>query len=180
VADVRLETDRLILREIEEEDWPLIHRYEGDPAVCRFVGWGPNTEQQTIDHVKTLVDCRADEPRNRVVLGMVCKDSGDFIGAIGINRRSADSCQAEVGYTLRRDEWGRGYTTEAARAVIGFGFREWGLHRIHARCDGENGGSARVLEKCGMRREGHLVKSDRIRDEWRDELLYAILDEEWT
>jgi ribosomal-protein-alanine N-acetyltransferase len=180
VPDVRLETERLILREIEEDDWVAMNRYERIPAVSRFLIWEPNTEQQTKDHVSYLLALRTEEPRNRVVLGIVSKDSDEVVGTVGIMRGSADAHEAEVYCSLHPDHWGKGYATEATRAMIGFGFRGWRLHRVHACCDPENLGSARVLEKCGMRLEGHFRKLVCVKGEWRDRLMYAILEEEWS
>jgi len=68
--------------------------------------------------------------------------------------------------------------TETVKRVIDFGFSELGLHRIYATLAPENVASARVLEKAGMRREGHLRKHRYIKGEWRDSLLYAILESE--
>lgn len=180
MMDVRLETERLILREIEEEDWVSVHGYAQNPAVCRFLPWGPNTEQETKEFLRGLQAERVEEPRKRVSLGLVCRDSGEFIGGIGISRSGGDAREAEVGYCLHADYWGKGYATEAARAMIDFGLREWHMHRIHARVDPENLGSVHVLEKCGMRREGHFRKLVWVKGEWRDRLMYAILEEEWT
>ena len=179
MANIRIETERLILREIEEDDWESVHRYAREPAVGRFLIWGPNTEQQTKNHVRDLQAFRLEDPRKRAVLGIVIKDSGEFIGGVGLTRLSADASEAEVGYSLHPDHWGRGYATEAARAMIGLGFGEWRLHRVIARCDPENIGSARVMEKCGMRREGHFRKCTMCKGEWRDRVLYAILEDEW-
>lgn len=180
MADVRIETERLILREIEEDDWPSVHRYASIPMVCRFMAWGPNTEQDSKDFVKRAQEGRGEDQRKEVHLCIVRKDTGEFIGACGIWRKEGRMHEAEIGYCLHPESWNQGYMTEAARAFIDFGFREWDMHRIFARIDLENIGSIRVVEKCGMRREGHLFKSDRIKDEWRDMLLYAILEDEWS
>jgi RimJ/RimL family protein N-acetyltransferase len=170
----------LILREIEEDDWPSVHRYASIPIVCRFMGWGPNTEQDSKDFVGRALAWRNEDPRMQVQLGIVCKDSGEFIGAGGIWRQGGRMYEAEMGYCLHPDSWNQGYMTEAARAFIEFGFREWDMHRIFARIDPENFGSIRVAEKCGMRREGHLLKTDWIKGEWRDMLIFAILEDEFN
>jgi len=80
-----------------------------------------------------------------------------------------------MGYAYHRDTWGHGYATEAARRIVRFGFENIGLHRICAYCDARNAASARVLEKAGMRREGHLREATRMRDGWGDEYVYAVL-----
>ena len=84
-----------------------------------------------------------------------------------------------AGYCLNRDYWGHGYATEAAQAVISFGFEQLGLHRIFAICDPCNVASWRVLARAGMRREGHLLEDRWQKGQWRDSYLYAILEREW-
>ena len=79
-------------------------------------------------------------------------------------------------YVLNRKFWNKGYMMEVVKRVIHFGFSELGLHRIYATLAPENVASARVLEKAGMRREGHLREHRYIKGEWRDSLLYAILE----
>lgn len=86
---------------------------------------------------------------------------------------------AEAWYLLERPVRGRGFATSAMRLLLEAGFGELGLHRIYACSVPENLASVRVLERCGMRREGHLVRNLRIQGEWRDSLLYAMLREEW-
>ena len=180
MADIRLETERLILRDIEEDDWVSVHRYASIPIVCRFMAWGPNTEQDSKDFVKRAQAGRSEDPQKEVHLGIVRKDTGEFIGAGGIWRKEGRLHEAEIGYCLHPDSWNHGYMTEAARALIGFGFRDWDMHRVFSRVDPENLGSIRVVEKCGMRLEGHLLKSDWIKGEWRDMLVFAVLEEEWN
>jgi [ribosomal protein S5]-alanine N-acetyltransferase len=80
---------------------------------------------------------------------------------------------------LRRDRWGYGYATEAMQAMLQFGFQSLGLHRISDFCDPENQASIRVMEKVGMRREGHLVQNHYTKGRWWDSVVYAILAEEW-
>lgn len=87
--------------------------------------------------------------------------------------------EGEVGYLLQRDAWGQGYATEAAAAVVNAAITQLGMHRIIATCAPENAASARILEKLGMRREGHLRRHMWLRDHWRDSYLYAVLDDEW-
>jgi len=79
---------------------------------------------------------------------------------------------------MRPEYWSRGIGTEAAGALIRFGFEKLGLHRIIAKCDPMNMASWRVMEKTGMRREGRLRENVKIRGEWRDSLLYSILEHE--
>jgi ribosomal-protein-alanine N-acetyltransferase len=90
-----------------------------------------------------------------------------------------DTQTGTFGYVLRKDYWGRGLATEAARAVLRLGFECLDLRRIIADCFVLNPASQRVLEKLGMRREGHFLQSIRKAGAWHDVYLYALLREEW-
>ncbi len=109
---------------------------------------------------------------------MVTLGDGRLIGAAGLDV-AEEACQATLGYCLSARAWGRGYATETARALVGFGFDVLLLHRIQAGCDPENAASARVLEKVGMTLEGRLRDDARIRGEYRDTLVFGILEHEW-
>jgi ribosomal-protein-alanine N-acetyltransferase len=87
--------------------------------------------------------------------------------------------EGDIGYELSPVHWGHGYATEAARAIVRFGFTELHLHRVWSWCIADNVGSARVLEKIGMRREGRLRDKEYFKGSWWDTLFYAILEEEW-
>ena len=95
-------------------------------------------------------------PRIKYQLGVVLRSSGQLIGNCGIRMASAGAHEADIGYELSPKQWGKGYATEAASAIVDFGFTELHLHRVWAWCVADNLGSARVLEKIGMRPEGRL------------------------
>ena len=102
-----------------------------------------------------------------------------MIGRCGLKITDPESREGALWYVLHPALWGRGYITEAARALLAFGFTELDLHRVFVDCDPENIGSARVAEKLGMRREAHFVENAWLKGEWRDSLIYALLDREW-
>jgi len=108
------------------------------------------------------------------------KETGNLIGACDLHIRGDN---AEVGWILYKAYWGKGYGTEMGRALLGLGFDALSLRRIIAKCDIENTGSTRIMEKLGMRREGMHREYRRTRPGssklYRDELSYAILKEEW-
>ena len=174
-----LQTERLMLREFEEDDWLAVHEYASDPDVVKFMTWGPNTEEQTRDFVARQIASQREEPRNHYGLAVVLKRQNRLMGSIALNVSSPANRGGWIGYSLARQFWGHGYATEAARAVVAFGFEQLDMHRIFATCDPENVASARVLEKIGMRREGHLREHEWLRGKWRDSYLYAILQHEW-
>ena len=88
--------------------------------------------------------------------------------------------EGEIRYILNRDFWGQGYGTETATALLRFGFEQLDLHRIVATCDRYNIGSAGVLEKVGMRGEGHFLEHKWEKGKWCDSYYFAMLLSEWA
>jgi RimJ/RimL family protein N-acetyltransferase len=113
-------------------------------------------------------------------LAAVTADGGELVGDMSLMWRSEEHRMGEVGYLLHPAATGRGYATEAARALLRIGFEELGWHRIIGRIDARNAASARVLERLGMRREAHLVENEWLKGEWTDEVVYAMLEREWA
>ena len=171
-------TERLVLREFTAEDAPAVHRYGSDPEVVRYMPWGPNTWTDTQDFLRRKMDEQRADLRRRLDLAVTLASSGELIGGCGISIISTQRRQAAIGYVYRRDVWGRGYATEAGKALIALGFEKLAMHRIFAYCDVNNIASARVLAKTGMQREG-LVRHDVLmHGQWRDSYLYAILEDD--
>lgn len=102
-----------------------------------------------------------------------------LIGGVAI-RVSNSNKVGWIGYCLKRSFWNKGYATEATRALLKFGFEYLRLHRVFATCDSVNVASARVLEKAGMKREGHLREFKCVTGQWKDSLIYAMLEQEWN
>ncbi|QBD80414.1 N-acetyltransferase [Ktedonosporobacter rubrisoli] len=174
-----LSTDRLILREFERDDWQDVFAYQVDPLYLRYVPWTNRTEQDVRAFVQTFINWRDERPRRKFQFAIVLREEGRLIGNCGIRMNTASARMADIGYELDSRYWGRGYATEAARALLTFGFDKLALHRIWAECIAENTGSAHVLEKIGMHNEGHLHQNEWMKNRWWDTLLYAILDSEW-
>jgi RimJ/RimL family protein N-acetyltransferase len=168
---MELVTARLVLREFTRADFDAVHVFASDAESLTFVTWGPNTPDETRGFLAGWAAEQAAVPRTAYTLA-VTEAGGEPFGSIGIYRDGPH--HAEMGFAIRRDRWGQGYGTEAARAVLDFGFT-LGVHRVSATCRPENVGSSRVLEKIGMRREGHLSDHVLIRGDWRDSLLYAAI-----
>lgn len=175
-----LTTDRLVLRDFVMSDWQRVHRYASDPEVVKFMDWGPNTVNETKDFVRMAITLQKDRPRRHFDLAVVTNLENCLIGGCGIYITSPHNREAFIGYCLSRDSWGQGYATEAAGRLLSFGFTQLKLHRIFATCDPLNLASAGVLEKCGMQLEGRLRENKLIGKRWRDSLVYAILEHEWS
>jgi RimJ/RimL family protein N-acetyltransferase len=176
---VTLRTERLLLRDFTEDDWPDLHAIESDPEVAHFQSFEPRTPTEAQVYVQQAIAAARAEPRQTYDLAVVLHGSRTVVGRCGLHITNAAAREATVWYTLHRSLWGRGYIPEALRALIDFGFRDLGFHRIWADCDPSNRPSYRVLEKVGMRHEGHLRENVWLKGAWVDSLIYAVLDHEW-
>jgi RimJ/RimL family protein N-acetyltransferase len=173
-----LTTNRLILRDFVDDDGQAVHAYASDPPVTQFMEWGPNTIQQTQAFIERARAQARQLPRNEYHLAVVMKDGDRLIG--GCSLVVEPNRQAMLGYCHHRDQWGKGYATEAAGALLEFGFETLRLHRIYSTADVLNVGSWRVMEKIGMKREGQLRESVWCKGRWRNSYLYSILEQEWA
>lgn len=172
-------TQRLRLRDYEPSDIDAVHLFVSDPEVVEHLPFGPNQRSDTEAFLeRTRASARA-VPRRSYEVALTDRTTGELIGGIRLGVQSDVHRDASLGYILRRDLWGRGLVTEAARALVGFGFARLEFHRVWATCAVDNVGSRRVLEKLGMTREAHLRQHLWVRGRWRDSYLYAILEQEW-
>ena len=176
---VALETPRLVLRELRQADLEPVHANASDHEVVRYLDWGPSSVADTTQFLALARDARKTTPRAAYHLAIALRTDDRVVGSCRIEIRDAAAQTGDLGYVFDRAQWGRGYATEAGRALLVFGFERLGLHRIWARCDVRNAASARVLEKLGMEREGHLRHDVRRQGEWHDSYLYAILEPDW-
>jgi RimJ/RimL family protein N-acetyltransferase len=176
---MQIETERLILREFRDDDLPVMLAYWNDPLHQRYNPDFPDREGFVHDLVRMFIESQTEQPRRKWQLAVVVKADDRMIGNCGIRINDPDLGEANIGYELTPDAWGTGYATEAATAIVRFGFEDLGLHRIWAECVTDNTGSVRILEKLGMRREAHFREHQYYRDRWWDTLIYAILDHEW-
>ena len=174
-----LETDRLLMRDFVESDWEAVLAYQSDPLYLRYYHWTDRTEADVRDFVQMFINQQEQQPRQKFQLALVLKSENRLIGNCGIRVNDTEMREANIGYELDSRYWGQGYATEAARAILHFGFETLAMHRVWSWCIADNAGSARVLEKIGMRLEGRLQQKEFIKGQWRDHLLYAILDHEW-
>jgi RimJ/RimL family protein N-acetyltransferase len=180
MAGVALETERLLLRGYRESDWEAVRAIDADPEVQRYRGGEIATEDQTRSWLRRT-EALAEAPcRVHYPFAVVLRAEGPLIGGCGLNLAESGGREGELWYVLHRDCWGYGLATEAARAVVQFGFGELGVHRVWAQCVPENVGSLRVMEKLGMRREAHLRENQWFGGRWWDTEVYGLLDREWV
>lgn len=169
-------TERLILRPFLGTDLDDLYEYAKNPNVGPNAGWKPH---ESLYESKAILRqfMESDE-----VLTIVWKENNKVIGSIGLHKdpfRSADNVKM-LGYVLSEDYWGRGITTEAARAVIRYAFSELNLYMVTVHHYSFNYRSKRVIEKCGFIYEGTLRHCTKIfNDNTYDVACYSMTRDEW-
>lgn len=178
--DWPLETSRLTLRPFVEGDFEAVHAMRSDPEVARYLYQGPLSEEETRNRLErhmALTAWRAEG--DWFSAAAVERATGLTVGDVAFHWVSKRDRTAEVGFVFDPRHQGKGFATEAAGALLDWAFGSAGFHRVIGRTEARNTASARVLEKLGMRLEGHLLENEWVKDEWQSELVYAILDREW-
>lgn len=166
----KIETEHLILRKITLDDAKDMYLYASNEEVTRYVTWDTHSSlSDTIDFMNTFLT------QYDALWGIELKENGEFIGTVHFVWWQPQHHSAEIGYVLSEEYWGRGLITEAASAIISFGFENMNLVRIQARCFLENEGSERVMEKLGMSFEGINRKVMYVKGEYKDLKVYSIL-----
>lgn len=174
-----LASPRLVLRSLRLSDSAEMYKYRSDPRVSRFQMWEPQDLAEVLSFIKGLLDLKPDTPGSWYQLGITLKETGILIGDCGLHFPTSKPDQVEIGITLSCLHQGKGYATEAVERILEYLFEGLGKHRVYALVDPRNGASIRLLERVGMRREGHLRESVWIKGEWADDVIYAILEQEW-
>lgn len=175
-----ISTARLALRPLRMDDLAALLAYRGDPEVCRYLPFEPMTTEVLAGRLAgdLIRDAFPDEGQ-ALTLGATERDSGRLIGDAVLFLRSREHAGGELGYVFHPEVAGRGYATEACAAVLALAFDELGLHRVIARLDARNDASARLAARLGMRREAHFVRNELFKGEWSDEVIFALLADEW-
>lgn len=172
-------SSHLYWRNLKKGDWEDVHEYASLEVVSRFQNWGPNKEHDTIAYVEEALQAVKVIPQTRYVHALVDERVDKVIGAGEIIIKSFTHRSGEIGYILHPDYWGKGIGTLVGCALVDRGFGNSNLHRISATCDPRNVSSQRVLVKIGMTLEGRIRHHMKLKDGWRDSLLYGMLEDEW-
>ena len=176
-----IETLRLLIRLYEDKDLEDIFDYScsSDFWVMRTLPWQPTREG-----VKKFWDSRRSidlsNIGDKIDLVIEWKEKSKVIGNIGILlSKNSDNKLGTISWLLGNKFQGQGLASEAAKALLTFGFDSLGLHRIAASTSRDNIRSWLLMERIGMRREAHFKQSEFVNGEWQDEFIYGILAEEW-
>jgi ribosomal-protein-alanine N-acetyltransferase len=177
VVALRLEGPRLLLRDLDPGDLDATLAIVGDPEVTRTLSFDARTREEQAVRLADDVARGRTRPRTEYYMGAIARDTGVMVGFARLALLGHRA--AEVGYAIRRDHWGRGFATEATGVLVDFGFGELALHRVQGACGPDNEASRRVMERLGFRYEGRLRHHVFTNGDWRDSLLFAVLEHEW-
>lgn len=170
----KLETNRVLLREVELADGPELQDYENSAEHTRLQAAEPAEYADGTLRIKRYIQHRGIHPERRLFVYVArCRDTGTLIGQFGLSRVQPQL--ASLGFGIAAKFWGLGYATEIALQAIRYGFSDLGLHRISADVAVENEASKRVLEKIGMTEEGTSRDCIWAQNRWWSETRYAIL-----
>jgi RimJ/RimL family protein N-acetyltransferase len=174
-----LVTPRLILRRLALPDCAAILAYRGLPEVARYQSW----ENPDLPSIRALIEqmigLEPDTPGTWLQLGITLRESGNLIGDCGLHFPADEPRQAEFGITLSPAFQKRGYALEALKAVLAYFFATLGKHRVYASVDPENSASIALLERAGLHKEAHFRQSLWFKGRWVDDVIFAILEQEW-
>jgi RimJ/RimL family protein N-acetyltransferase len=173
-------TERLVLRPIDPVgDVDAIHAYASREDVCRYIPWTPKTREEVAAWLPRRSITTIAAPGSAASLAVTLRETGELVGDVMLIWHSDEHRTAELGYVVNPDHGGRGYATEAARAMLAMAFDRLGMRRMVARVDARNPASAAVLRRLGMRQEATLVENEWFKGAWSTELDFAMLDREW-
>lgn len=175
----QLETERLILRPIEKTDAEAVFSYRSDAWINRYQGWIPASISDVHYFINYKVSPEINLPGTWVQFVLIKKDTNELIGDIGVHFLASDTFQVEMGCTLNKLYHGKGYATEALKQMIRHLFEQLNKRRITASIDPRNESSIKLYEKLGFRKEAHFRESIYLNGEWVDDLVYALLKNEW-
>jgi RimJ/RimL family protein N-acetyltransferase len=175
-----IETDRLTIRRYLATDYDDLLKLQSDEDVTRFLLYEPKTPEQVRESLAgRLADVPMDADGQALTLAVIIRETGQHAGEVTLFVHSAEHRSGEIGFVFHSGFHGRGYAAEASVELLRLGFEELDMHRIIGRLDVRNSGSARLLKRLGLRQEAHFVKNEFLKGEWTDELVFAMLAEEW-
>jgi len=177
-AHIKIETNRLTIRLVEESDLPSLFAVNADDAVTRYLpyeSWKSAADGEAW-FSRAAARLAAGEAGQFVI---VHRESRRVVGTCLLFRFEQSSARAEVGYVLAREYWGAGYMLEAMKAFVVFAFEQLGMRRLEAEIDPRNVSSARLLERLGFVREGLLRQRWAMKGEVADSGFYGLLHEDW-
>ncbi len=174
-----IHTGRLIVRHFTQTDLPDLLAYQTHPDMQKYEAMEPKTEEQAAQFLARQADLATWAGAGWLAFAVYHPGDGKVIGEVGVFVEKEPKSEGNIGWMLHPDYHGQGYAAEAAQVLVRYAFWERNLHRLTSGCDARNAPSWKLMERLGMRREGHFRQSRLLRGAWQDEYLYALLREDW-
>ncbi|CAD0006318.1 GNAT family N-acetyltransferase [Flavobacterium salmonis] len=170
-----IETDRLILRRITNDDVNEVFELRSNPETMKYIPRPlVKSSEDALEHIAMIEEKIV--TNTGINWGITLKTNSKLLGIIGYYRMQPENYRAEIGYILLPDFHGKGIITEAVQRLITFGFNDLKLHSIEAVIDPENFASEKVLQKCNFVKEAHFKESDFYEGKFLDKVIYSLLN----
>jgi RimJ/RimL family protein N-acetyltransferase len=156
-------------------DFAAFVAYRNDPDIAKYQSWNSFDERDAKAFIREMGSARPDVPGEWFQFAIESKETGGLVGDCALKADEHEPYRAEIGFTLTREHQGRGFASEAVSRLLDYAFDTLGLHRVIAVADRRNAPSWSLLERVGMRREGHFRHNVWFKGGWADEYLYAVL-----
>lgn len=173
-----LETPRLRLRTLTANDVPSLFAIFSDPVTMRYWSHPAMNDLAEAEALLRKIERHA-EAETLFQWGIARREDDLVVGTCTLFRIDREHRRAELGYVLRRDDWGRGLAHEALIALLTHAFGTMDLHRLEADIDPRNAPSIRSVERLGFKPEGRLRERYFVAGEIQDSLIYGLLRPEW-
>lgn len=173
-----IETERLLLRRLNEGDVDEVFAMRSNPDVMKYIPRPiAKTKEDALEHIN-MIEAKIIE-NTGINWGITIKGNPKIIGIIGHYRIQPENYRAEIGYMSLSEHNGKGYITEAIKAVVEYGFEQMKLHSIEAIIDPGNIASERVLQKNGFVKEAHILENEFWEGRFWDTVIYSLLKRNW-
>ncbi|TSB47797.1 GNAT family N-acetyltransferase [Alkalicoccobacillus porphyridii] len=174
-----LETNRLKLVQVNEEHTGSFFEIMSNDEVTKYYGMDALKDIEEASKIVTFFQ-RSHESNRGIRWGIIVKETGTFIGTVGLNNLSIPTKKAELGFELHPSHWNKGLMTEAAKEVLRYSFKDLALFRIGAVTFPQNEPSIQLLKRLGFVQEGLLRGYLYQNDSTHDALIFSLMSTEWA
>jgi RimJ/RimL family protein N-acetyltransferase len=171
-------TERLLLRCLLPGDAERMFAYRSHSAVLQYQSWHPQSLEEIRLFISSMSKLEFNAP-GWYQIGIALRSDNSLIGDCGIHVLETDCRIVEIGITIAPTYQSHGYATEALKAILSLLFVRLCKHRVFASVDPRNLPSMALMERIGLRKEGHFVQSLWFKDSWADDVVFAMLSSEW-
>ncbi|MDR4945454.1 GNAT family N-acetyltransferase [Neobacillus cucumis] len=177
--NIYVRSNRLILRQFSKQDVDPFYLYRSNPDIAKFQSWEDYQYHDAEVFVERQSKFVPNQPGTWFQFAIALAETNQLIGDCALHTLLNEPRIVEIGYTLSVEHQGNGYASEAVRALLGYLFKNLNKHKVMAFTDVRNEKSIQLLERIGMRREGHFLENYMSKGQWVDEYQYSLLQSEW-